>query len=100
MSVLLKAAHALAECLSDVALALISTNMIANVVDWFTQGGTKTHTSHLLDHSALKIFLGLGLSQIVASVSPRFNSLARRAKAPPGDRAELRETGFSRCCAC
>ena len=41
MSVLLKAAHALAECLSDVALALIRTNMIANLVDWFTQAALR-----------------------------------------------------------
>ncbi len=43
MSVLLKAAHALVKCLGDVVLALISTNMIANFADWFTQAALR-HT--------------------------------------------------------
>jgi len=41
VSVLLKAAHTLVECLSDVALALISTSMIANLADWFTQAALR-----------------------------------------------------------
>lgn len=41
MSVLLKAAHALVKCLGDVALALISINMIANFADWFTQAALR-----------------------------------------------------------
>ena len=82
MSVLLKAAHTLVECLSDVALALISTSMIANLADWFTQSALRLIPS--ICSTTVKIFLGSGLSQIVASVSPRFGSLARHAKAPPG----------------
>jgi uncharacterized membrane protein len=85
VSVLLKGAHALVECLGGVALALISTNTIASLANWLTQDeliedphdfvathllgwaqnfsiGTKTfYAFYLLSHGAVKIFLVVGL---------------------------------------
>jgi uncharacterized membrane protein len=84
VSVLLKGAHALVECLGGVALALISTNTIASLANWLTQDeliedphdfvathllgwaqnfsiGTKTfYAFYLLSHGAVKIFLVVG----------------------------------------
>jgi len=85
VSVLLKGAHALVECLGGIALAFISTNAIANLVNRLTQDeliedphdfvathllawahnlsvGTKTfYAFYLLSHGVVKLFLVIGL---------------------------------------
>jgi uncharacterized membrane protein len=85
VSVLLKGAHALVECLGGIALAIINTNTIANLANKLTQNelvedphdfiathllmwaqnfsvGTKTfYAFYLLSHGAVKIFLVIGL---------------------------------------
>lgn len=85
VSVLLKGAHAFIECLGGIALALISTNTIADLANRLTQDeliedphdlvatyllawaqnfsvGTKTfYAFYLLSHGAVKIFLVVGL---------------------------------------
>lgn len=85
VSVMLKGAHALVECLGGIALALISTNTIAALANRFTQDeliedphdfvathlliwaqnfsvSTKTfYAFYLLSHGAVKIFLVVGL---------------------------------------
>lgn len=85
VSVLLKGAHALIECISGIALAFISTNTIVNLANRLTQDeliedphdlvathllawaqnfsvGTKTfYAFYLLSHGAVKIFLVVGL---------------------------------------
>lgn len=85
VSVLLKGAHALIECIGGIALALISTNAIAVLANRLTQDeliedphdliathllawaqnfsvGTKTfYAFYLLSHGAVKIFLAVGL---------------------------------------
>lgn len=85
VSVLLKGAHALIECIGGIALALVSTNTIAVLANRLTQDeliedphdliathllawaqnfsvGTKTfYAFYLLSHGAVKIFLVVGL---------------------------------------
>jgi uncharacterized membrane protein len=85
ISILLKGAHAVLECLSGVALALISTDTIVSWVTWFTQDefgedpndavatfllnmaqgfsvGTKNfYVFYLLSHGIVKVFLVAGL---------------------------------------
>jgi uncharacterized membrane protein len=85
VSVLLKGAHALVECLGGISLALISTNSIADLVNRLTQEeliedphdfvgthlfawaqnfsvGTKTfYAFYLLSHGVVKLFLVVGL---------------------------------------
>jgi uncharacterized membrane protein len=85
VSVLLKGAHALVECLGGISLALISTNRIADLVNRLTQEeliedphdfvgthlfawaqnfsvGTKTfYAFYLLSHGVVKLFLVVGL---------------------------------------
>lgn len=85
VSILLKGAHALVECLAGIALALVSTDMIADLADRLTQDeliedphdfvathllawahnfsvGTKSfYAFYLLSHGAVKIFLVIGL---------------------------------------
>ncbi len=85
ISVLLKGAHALIECLAGIALALVSTNTIVDLVNRLTQEelvedphdfiathlltwaqqfsvGTKAfYACYLLSHGAVKIFLVAGL---------------------------------------
>lgn len=85
VSVLLKGAHALIECLSGIALALVSTNTIVGLVNWLTQEelvedphdfiakqfltwaqdfsfNTKTfYAFYLLSHGVVKILLVIGL---------------------------------------
>ncbi|MDE2464584.1 MAG: DUF2127 domain-containing protein [Alphaproteobacteria bacterium] len=85
VSILLKGAHALIECIGGIALALISTNTIAILANRLTQDeliedphdliathmlawaenfsvGTKTfYAIYLLSHGAVKIFLVVGL---------------------------------------
>ncbi|MDE2251296.1 MAG: DUF2127 domain-containing protein [Gammaproteobacteria bacterium] len=85
VSVLLKGAHALIECLGGIALAFISTSTIAHLVNWLTRDeliedprdlvatrlfawahhfsvSTKTfYALYLLSHGAVKIFLVVGL---------------------------------------
>lgn len=85
VSVLLKGAHALIECLSGIALALVSTNTILDLVSWLTQEeliedphdfiakhfltwaqdfsfNTKTfYAFYLLSHGVVKILLVIGL---------------------------------------
>jgi uncharacterized membrane protein len=85
VSVLLKGAHALVECLGGISLALISTNRIADLVNRLTQEeliedphdfvgthlfawaqnfsvGTKTfYAFYLLSHEVVKLFLVVGL---------------------------------------
>ena len=85
VSVLLKGAHALIECLGGIALAFISTHTIADLANGLTQDeliedphdlvathllawaqnfsvGTKTfYAFYLLSHGAVKIFLVVGL---------------------------------------
>lgn len=85
VSILLKGAHALIECIGGIALALISTNTIAILANRLTQDeliedphdliathmlawaqnfsvGTKAfYAIYLLSHGAVKIFLVVGL---------------------------------------
>lgn len=85
VSILLKGAHALIECIGGIALTLISTNTIAILANRLTQDeliedphdliathmlawaqnfsvGTKTfYAVYLLSHGAVKIFLVVGL---------------------------------------
>lgn len=85
VSVLLKGAHAVVECLGGLALALVSTDMIAALVDRLTQdelnedphdfvathlldyaqhfsiGSKNFYAFYLLSHGLIKMFLVIGL---------------------------------------
>ena len=85
ISILLKGAHALSECAGGIALALVSTRTIVDLVNWFTQDelvedpkdfvathllswaqGFSVQTEHfyafyLLSHGVVKLLLIAGL---------------------------------------